>query len=462
MRRVPLIVGLCAAACSLNNPGEEPPRAKIYFPTAVAIADNHLLVASSNFDIRYSAGSLQAYDLDVLNEQVDACLADPSAEGCECQPNPRDSSGPKIPPCVLPNTQDLLGENAEVLIGSFASGLAYSAVRGRVYVPTRNNAGGLAYVNFVAGALSCGEQGGRRCSSSFLAGTDGGTRNITIPTQPSTVAVGDAAQLGLVDEADVPLTGQQYVLVGDQSGALSLFFDAVGAEEGKPELQFVRRGLAGQVTDIAVGDRSAYVALDLGSNSSGEKLISQIAFPQAPPEGFYAIYVAAQLRIGDLGTQPKIRSLAFMPGSTSDLLAVTLSPSALVRVDLARPRQQPFELRAESVIALGSGPSKVQVATVGTDARPFAFVSCFDSHEILVIDVELRRMVSAIQGLAGPFSLAVDSARSRLYVGDFMSSTVRIVDLLPLVEANPDPTAGPAAPHVIGTLGRPSDPQVLK
>lgn len=449
MRRVCLIAGLLmTAACSLNNPGAEPPRGKIYFPTAVAIADDHLLVASSNFDVRYNAGSLQAYDLAELNSQVDACLADPNAIGCDCR---QDGA------CVLANTRELLA--SEVLIDSFATGIAYSAALGRVYVPTRSN-GGLTFAEFAAGELSCGQDG--RCGALNIAGIEPGTNNITMPSQPTSVATGAAADLGFTADGD-PLEGE-YVLVGDRDQALSLFLDGPG---DVPKLLNVRPGLPGEISGITTAGRSAY--LSTVNDANPIKVVTQVGFGQADAvdvsqDAFRFSYKQADLGI-DLGARSSVRSIAFVPGSTTDLVAVTLNPSALVRVDLQSPRVAPAQPSIESIVSLGSGPSKVEVGRIGMDPRAFAFVSCFDSREIMVVDLELNRLVSVIQGVTGPFSLALDTARSRLYVGDFRSSTVRIVDLAPLVSPlSPEDLAdfAPLAPRVIAILGQPLEQQALQ
>jgi len=444
MRRAFSIAALFASACSFNNPGEAPPRGKIYFPTAIAIADDHLLVANSNFDIRYNAGSLQAYDLAVLNEQVDACLEDPEAAGCDCGTHR---------PCELPDTESLLGERGEVLIGSYASQIAFSPARARIYVPTRSN-GGLTYIEFVDGVLDCGQEG-RRCSASHIAGVDPNEQGVAMPNHPSSIAVGDAASLGLSGGGD-------FVLVGDENGSVSLFTDS--EETGAPTLAHVRSGSA-EVTSIATAGSYAYVATDsflLRNNSSGVRVLG---FADLSSQAFRGSYVREDLILSGFAARPPVRSLAFLPGSTTEFVAATTSsPSALVRVDIAAERQRPFEVLTESIVSLGTGPSKVQVGSVGTDPRVFAFVSCFDSREVMVVDVELGRLVSVIQGATGPFSLALDTPRARLYVGDFRSSTVRIVDLQPLVSRDavtPD-TVDQASPRVIAILGRPSEVQALQ
>ncbi|MFT3922458.1 MAG: hypothetical protein QM778_07990 [Myxococcales bacterium] len=83
-----------ASACNLDQPGISPPAAQITYPMGVGLVNEgvsadgkplpkYLVVVNSNFDLRYNAGSVQAYDLDVLmsligqrnQEAEDSCFA---------------------------------------------------------------------------------------------------------------------------------------------------------------------------------------------------------------------------------------------------------------------------------------------------------------------------------------------------------------------------------------------------
>jgi len=63
---------LAMAGCNLDNPGIEPPKGQIAYPWSVGLVKNelgeatHLVVVNSNFDLRYNAGSVQTYNLEVL------------------------------------------------------------------------------------------------------------------------------------------------------------------------------------------------------------------------------------------------------------------------------------------------------------------------------------------------------------------------------------------------------------
>ncbi len=62
-----------------------------------------------------------------------------------------------------------------------------------------------------------------------------------------------------------------------------------------------------------------------------------------------------------------------------------------------------------------------------------------------------------IGGFSGPFEMAYDAARERLYVTDFTTSQLRVVDMAPLTTPVVDPMTGATStdPRLIATLGLP-------
>lgn len=64
---------LFSSACNLNNPGISPPKAQLSYPIGLALGardatgkPTRLIVTNSNFDLKYNAASVQAFNLDVL------------------------------------------------------------------------------------------------------------------------------------------------------------------------------------------------------------------------------------------------------------------------------------------------------------------------------------------------------------------------------------------------------------
>jgi hypothetical protein len=117
-------------------------------------------------------------------------------------------------------------------------------------------------------------------------------------------------------------------------------------------------------------------------------------------------------------------------------------------------------------VTLGSGPSKLSIATLGDaeDAVRVAAVSCFNGREVFIVDLETMFTRAVVPNLSGPFDLALDGARQKLYVADFRTSVVRVIDLSPLTApALTDSSDEPVpAPRVIATLGRPQSIQELR
>src|SRR5262245_34671525 len=80
------------AACNLDNPGDDPPEGELYLPAGVlmsaATADTparFLYVVNANFDLRYNSGSLQAFDLDAVDEAVKHCADQGTLGSATCE-----------------------------------------------------------------------------------------------------------------------------------------------------------------------------------------------------------------------------------------------------------------------------------------------------------------------------------------------------------------------------------------
>jgi DNA-binding beta-propeller fold protein YncE len=106
------------------------------------------------------------------------------------------------------------------------------------------------------------------------------------------------------------------------------------------------------------------------------------------------------------------------------------------------------EAQVHRATEVGAGSTHVITGTVG--GRRLAFVSCFDSREVYVLDVESSLPRSVVRNLSGPFDLVLDEARERLYVADFRTSVVRVIDVSPVTTQADD---GTTTAYVAATLG---------
>ena len=88
---VALLATVAALGCNLDNPGDDPPPGLLYFPNAIALTQHasgetprYLLVANSDFDLRYKHGTVQAMSLDDVAQRCRRTARD--EPGCEIEP----------------------------------------------------------------------------------------------------------------------------------------------------------------------------------------------------------------------------------------------------------------------------------------------------------------------------------------------------------------------------------------
>jgi D-serine deaminase-like pyridoxal phosphate-dependent protein len=465
VRRVFCALLSCAlSACYLDNPGDAPPRGALYFPNALALsqvppgsepgtAPRYLFVANSNFDLRYKAGSLQALDLDALHDRLQ--------EGADCTSDA---------PCQV-ETLDLLA--GEVLIGSYSTGLALTASGERLVVTTRTE-DSLGYVELDEdaeplpdgpGVLSCadGEQSPCGLADRGLDRRAEGEERLDWPAEPAAVLSGRLADfdasLTLPDDRD------EYTLVAHRNGPVSLF-----VEQGSElVLTDVLPSGAPFAASLAFDPQTRYVYAALAQFSSDSVLTRmRVLLPLLPESGERSelrAFVAppSVVRIGGSIAEP--RDLSFLPAipdassalSTPSAVVLAGRPSALQLTELpdAETADRPGSLRVKQSTVLGFGAARLATAVVA--GVPLAVVSSFDSREVAVVDLRTMRTRSMRPTLSGPFDIALDVERRYVYVTDFRSSVLRVIDLEPLLGGDADGSLG-----VIATVGRPRVIQELQ
>jgi DNA-binding beta-propeller fold protein YncE len=129
------------------------------------------------------------------------------------------------------------------------------------------------------------------------------------------------------------------------------------------------------------------------------------------------------------------RGLAFGPGGDR-LYIVDRQPSTLIAMDMSQapgsalPRQQTLwavpVCSEPSLVKLGPDPSQPDQPL----AR-LAYVVCFSSGQIFVVDTADGKLVDEIVTGKGPNGLAIDSANKRAFVANFLDNTIGVIDLDP-------------------------------
>lgn len=488
-----LFAPFCAALWALalggcaDNPGVDPPLGELNFPIAIqtvtpegADRPRYALIANSNFDLRYNGGSLQVYNLDALA----GCVRDLECESLldDCG----DVVDQNLPGVGTVECPGLFVD--EVVVGSFSDAIALSPDQKRVYLPIRSDAN-LSFINLDTSApvgaegrasmLACGQGADRRCSSDFIRGdeAEANRRGIDLPADPVDIHVGSLE----ADFGREPGSGN-YAVVAHRGGSVSLFFDEVVAGMSAPRLVHTLSGLPEELVTLTRDPRtglfwtpSAFrpnmarvgVALDgMATNLDDSFLFNSGSLAIT---GVNAVTAAR----GDT------RQVVFDPrGPEHGAYVLSRRPSALFFVDAVESRTN---LEIEDLVDLGVGPSRMAVTTFDgyeeTEGDPssfvslprpvtLAFVSCFDSRDVYIVDVDLRRVVAVVPSAAGPFELEVDETRGYVYLVDFRSSVIRVIDLRPSFECYvggmTEPGARECTPIQRGRIGTPRPVQELR
>lgn len=465
-----LLLAVSAAAC--GSDGAPPPPARIYFPIALNVSEDFdadgfgdfLLVANSNFDLRYNSGSLQSYDLEAVNAALDSHCGGEGVDGSECgvipTEDPRDDLNEEIRPF-----DGLIA--SEVLVGSFADGLAVapSGDGSRVYLPIRSE-GDLSYVDMSsAGVLSCGASADstaldpdarHECADTFR-GAEAGASNeagLLVPPDPVAAVVGARA-------SRLPGAEGNYIVMAHRGGRMSLFWEtATGA---RPQIVDTIEGLPNELVEVAEDpfDGSLWVA------TAFDPVVPRvgIALGNTPDSSF--LFRASDLAVSGIDTGDAslgdTRVVRFDPRpDVRRAYVLSRRPRAVLSVDVDGSVGA-LDIRAQ--IPVGAGPSRMEVTHFADRDLTLAFVTCFDSRDLYVIDLDAERLVGIVRSLGGPFELAVDEARERVYVGDFRSSVLRVLDLKPMFDCLtnvPDrPEGQECSPTQLGFVGRPRAVQEL-
>jgi hypothetical protein len=409
------------AGCVING-GINPTPATLNFPIAVSLSREPtpatLFVVNSNQDLRFNSATIQGYSLDAIEERI-------AAEGCATAATP----------CAFTDLGSFLVD--EVGIGSHADGLTINAAGSRLFLPVRSDEN-LTFIDW-DWAFHCGEgrdvSGVPICDESFRAGDEAvaSRRGLTLDGDPVAVATVPLSELG----GGVG----DFVLMALRDGQVALFLD--GGPGSPPELLHIVGDLPGNLVTMTVQPGTGVAWITSAASSALARVGIQLD-PVDPLLSF--VYDFGALTLGGVDDGQDTRDVQFHPTDPEGTAFVLARrPEAVIQLDLTRPGLNATDVGIDEVYEVGRGPSRLAVTQLfGTT---YAFASCFDARRLFVIDIDHRTLVSVIGGFTGPFEIVVDPVRSRLYIADFTTSVIRVVDLSPLA------TSG--APRVLTTLGEP-------
>lgn len=435
-----------AAGCDLSNPGIPARPADVNFPIALAVVGDtpeasFLVVVNSNFDLGYSSGTLQSWSLPAIRAAVDAELT----TGC---------GAPDVPPCAIDIEASGGGDFLvdEVQIGSHADGLAVlrsaTPQRTRLYVPVRSGRGVLTWLDFApdTGLFACGGsgvQGELRSCSAEHAGADvaASAADVTLPTDPVAVAVVPSALLG-------PGATSDAVVVAHRSGRASLFLDDPTLP--RPVLTDVISGISNDIVSAVLDPSTGLVWVTSAATQSvraTNELLALGPIVSATEPGAARLAVVRRIALTGISDGLDTRDITFDPDPAAERAWVlSRRPESVITLDFSLATPSAGLAPIGEIFAVAAGPSRILRVEIG--GRTLLVVSAYDANNVSVVDPELG-LVATVAGLTGPFEMAFDASRSWLFVTNFRSSTIAVVDLAPLETSE--------SPRLVATLA-PSDP----
>ncbi len=414
------------------------------------------------------------------------CLADDfegdtSDPACNCDPDPADDTCTPIPPdrcTVVPGESTFRDPDSaalkvvrvdglipgEVAIGSFSDGLGLSTNGRRIYVPVRSDSD-ITYIDVnEEGQLACGGSFGERhtCVPPYRDGAQqlaDPTLDLTFPNDPVDVFVGDLSDdFAPQGREDDPEFNGDYILVAHREGMASLLLDQVPTSpdvgtEKRPRLAATVDELAAEQVTITYqsGSKLAWIP------SAIENVIVRLGVGiDGDPTQSYLFDAGPLLVTGlDFGTSQ--RDIKFDPRPGRDLAyIVSRSPEAVI---VARSDVASVNLNMVGQISTCRDPSRIEVEEVPARGESvlLAFVSCFLSRRVQIIDTDRFQGVTTLTNISGAFEFTIDGPRLLLYTADFSTSVLRVADLRPLVACLEGGDMAPeeCSPQLLGLVGFP-------
>ncbi len=131
--------------------------------------------------------------------------------------------------------------------------------------------------------------------------------------------------------------------------------------------------------------------------------------------------------------KPLIGGMAFEdPERGESLLVVHTTPPGLSRVDTSLDEDDNPRFHVVDTVGLCTNPNLVAVhrpSLVGEPGPDLAFVSCYGSDQVAVVDLGVFVVVQTLDLGDGPNELLVDPSRRWLFVANTAESSISIVDL---------------------------------
>ena len=432
------LLALLAGTSSCGSP-ELAPLDTLLLPTGLALSPDaqRLFVTNGNWDGERSASSLVVVDLAAL----ELGLAQPGEAGAELDAS-RPCRAHGLDPRIECAPTSLIDPETSVRLPAGAGNIALDRPAGdagplRLLIPTRLEPT-LSWVDVLGEGygdtgplrLDCGQAEDRLCDS---------LHRLTLDQDPSRVSVDNQG----FRFAYLPH------LLGRRLTLFSLDGD-FGPEITDIEREFFREdqlfdsGLGG---GFAVVQRMCDVATGNAPANTLDCVRPYLLASHRYWEGVRGFRVAPGLSIvvagGDVAVvgpnleaadpKPLMGGMAFEDPEQGDrLLVVHTTPPALSRVDMSLDENDNPRIDVVATVNLCTNPNLVVVhrpALDGQSGPELAFVSCYGSDQVAVVDLNVFAVVKTIDVGDGPNELLIDRAHGWLFVANTAESSISLIEL---------------------------------
>lgn len=408
-----------AAACTASSEEVRPPEDALFFPTGVAVSpdDRFLFVTTANSDLRYDSGTVLAIDIERVDNIVTAYRANPTQIEPFCVV---DQDGGGALEC---EEADFLVGGAGVRIGNFTTAIGVQDKGGgnlRVLIPVRGDPSVTwAEWDGAARSLSCGGgQGFDLCDDDHRLTRMRNDEDLPeLPEEPYGIYVDSVSEYAAITH----LRSGTVSLVDSPAAGTPMLSDAIG---GLFNGNFPgTTGIAGRLPGA---DNILYV------QSRAEDRVQMLTVSRQ--DGAPAFLVPASYFFlngvgGGGGTSNDSRGIVF--DATGDrAFLINRSPPSLQIFDTSIGPTGAPQNRLLTAIDVCREASAVTLADGGGGNR--AYVSCFQTGELYVIDPRGASVVEAVTTVGrAPFGVAAAPSRQLLFVSTFLDDSIAVVDIDP-------------------------------
>lgn len=429
-----VLLGL-SAGCPAGQDDVQPPYDEFFFPTGVAVSpdESTLFVVNANSDLRYDSGTVNVIDLERAEELASVWWQEQRElpAGADCV------ADPALPGVLQCHEREVIDADAGARVGNFATALAVQTLDSgdlRLFVAVRGDPS-ITWVDYASatGELACGpDQEVPLCDNDHrLLSLRDDPALPDLVGEPFGVLVDSLAGFAMITHLS---QGAVSLVDAPTDGRAPLLVDAVrGLFDRDPETN-VRGalGVAGRPNALAgMAGQGAFDHIYVTGRT--EDRVLMLSVYRAEPERAPIIALGEHFFLNGVDNpvsdSDDSRGIAFNQDG-SRLYVINRDPTFLHIYDT---EDGPDGFPANEYIGaveLCREPANIAVADLGRGDR--AYVSCFASGQIWVIDTRAQTVEAIIDVGRGPHALALTSdTRKRLYVANFLENTVSVVDIEP-------------------------------